>query len=304
VLSALTASLWVLPAVIVAGIGAWVLLRFARRKWPDRFPEPRRRPEAKDARLRRALNSLPAATALRRSRAARSGWATWLGQALYGLGVFVGVLVLFGLGLAEEEWASVPIAIFVSSAVIAGVLLAVGHDSRGRQTKVWEVAILPFAALAAGWLLGSDNSGSASSPDETADLLLYAALFLLVSGLPLLAGFLGTRGLAALYRSARPTDLMAQTSSGPVPAELAAATDQGRAATILREYTNDRDGRALLSDDQTILAGMGYELTETGEVHNRWTESDSIQALFVRRTDATLAPGPGSPPERPPAGNR
>jgi hypothetical protein len=129
------------------------------------------------------------------------GLATLLAWIVYGAGAVLGLVTLFTAGLAgEQRTALVSLGIFVGSAVLAGTLLAIARDGRGGRTRWWQVAILPLAAIAVEYALASIGSGSGPLPVST--LLAFAGFFLLVSGMPLIAAFMATRGLARLFGGA------------------------------------------------------------------------------------------------------
>ena len=269
-ITALSGSWWAVVWLGAAVVGTAALVWVVRRLWVIK-PRPKRDDET----IEQAIAALPPAARPARSRAAIPGVATRLGWTIYGIGLFVGALVGSG-GQKPGEGELFALAILAPTGVAAGMLLGVAQDSRGRKNRLGYVVSVP-ALLA---LLAFFQSDSSHGFDER---VISSAVVLLAAGLPLLGGFLLTHGVAAFYRSTRPADLTIQPLAVGGQAELDRATEHGRSAAVVREYSADADGEALLAEDRALLDGMGYVLSRSGKGYDRWRDAQTIQALFVRK---------------------
>ena len=269
-ITALSGSWWAAAWLAVAAAGTAALVWVVRRLW-----DIRPRPTRDDATIEQAIAALPSGVRPARTRAALPGTATRIGWTVYVIGLAVAALVgSDGKTAAESELLALAVA--APAGVAAGVLLGVGRDSRGRKNRLWYVVSVP-AVLA---VLAFFQSDSSQGLDYR---LVSSGVVLLTAGLPLLGGFVLARGIAAFYRGTRPADLTVQLSAAGSQKELDRATDHGRSAAVVREYSADADGEALLAEDRALLEGMGYELSRTGKGYDRWRDAGTIQAFFVRK---------------------
>jgi hypothetical protein len=234
-----------------------------------------------DEPIRAAMAGLPPGIKVRRSRAGRQGFANSLGWGIFILGLIAAFGVWYA-GAANQEYSPgapgtepLAMAIAATTGLTAGTLLAVARDGRGRRTRLRTIVIPPI--LLAAWATFGGEAGDSASNDR----LLLGAVVLLVTALPVLAGYLLARALVAFYQSGR-VDLTLQTSGPALPPELEAATDSGQAMAVLREYALRDVG--LVTGDQRLLDGAGYQTAAISDAtYDGRTDDRKVLVLFVKK---------------------
>lgn len=259
---------WLAIAVPCTALSAWL----ATRVWRVRPADVKREDP-----IRAAIKALPRGVKPRRSRAARAGLLTTIGWTIFGIGCVVALGAQFA-ELSQEESGGpfdisiAAVAILLVTGIIGGAFLGIARDSRGRYASLLLVMAIPLTFGL--YVAFGGNSSEGRSADIGAGILVFV-----VTGVPLLAGFVAAR----LYLSTRPVSTPVQPALDPVRTELDDATDHGRSDAILREYPGDDDGWSLLEEDRAALEKVGYEMTVSEETDGWERNSRVIRAMFVRR---------------------
>ena len=177
-------------------------------------------------------------------------WARWLaGVAIIFLSAFVAVFPL----MAGEAGLPLLVAIMAIGGVLAGLVV----PPRGSPGGVIATLTLPLPIVACFVILSV--AGGDPGFSQTDVILIALGLFAIFE-IPIAA----TAGARALVR--RRAWAGAPALAGlALDDELAAATDYGRADTVVREYPDTRWGRAEVRSDRHRLAGWGYVLVELEE---------------------------------------
>jgi hypothetical protein len=197
---------------------------------------------------------------------------------------WIATAVTWYVGAAEQEYSPgapgtepLALAIAVMSGLTAGALFSVARDLRGSTTGLRKIMPLPIL-LAILVAFGGDTSDRSAFGDR----LLSGLFVLLVTGLPLLSGYLVMRWLVAVHRSRR-IELPPQNIRPLLFPELEAATDGARVVALLREYPLDNDGWDFLAVDQKALERAGYETIAISTEDDLGRDAQKMVVLFARK---------------------
>lgn len=200
---------------------------------------------------------MPTQGALRSEARRRNGGAAWWWAAGILVGTAIAAAFLASGPDAETSPSSLQLvlawAVVLTGAVAAGLVVGVGH--RGRRSLLG-VVLLPAPILGVFLVL---TAGMSDTTDQLAGAVTILAAVGLIWEVGLAAGF----GLA---RARADETLFPPSTMGRLDPELDAATAGATTPVAIREYVDDADGQAHLTDDRDALQPRGYELTAVERV--------------------------------------
>jgi hypothetical protein len=180
------------------------------------------------------------------------------GRWLVGAGIIFlsGIAAAFGAGLLGSTWLAVVvgIAIMVAGGALAAREVRPGLSPRG----VIGTLLLPLPILLPAWFLmvglseGTDDAPSEAGLIALGLFVIWEASFILVA-------------VGSHVVRDRARERLHYSAWSPAEGDLAAATDEGRAGTIVREYPDDEWGRSQLEADASRLARHDYGLVSVDE---------------------------------------